>query len=78
MDATAMVPRDVLFPGIDLSVLNGNLLDNVLEACMQMEGEETGGHAEYTVSASPALTGSCRNTAAFSTGRIRRACLRRR
>lgn len=45
MDATAVVRRDVPFPGIDLSVLNGNLLDNVLEACMQMEGEETGGHA---------------------------------
>ena len=41
VDATAVVPQDVPFSGIDLSVLIGNLLDNALEACLQMgDGEE--------------------------------------
>lgn len=42
VDATAVVPQDVPFSGIDLSALIGNLLDNALEACLQMgDGEET-------------------------------------
>ncbi|MCI9231314.1 sensor histidine kinase [uncultured Acetatifactor sp.] len=41
VDATAVVPQDVPFSGIDLSALIGNLLDNALEACLQMgDGEE--------------------------------------
>lgn len=36
VDATAIVPRDVPFSGIDLSVLIGNLLDNAMEACMRL------------------------------------------
>lgn len=36
VDATALVPADVPFSGIDLSVLIGNLLDNAMEACMQV------------------------------------------
>lgn len=42
VDATAIVPREVPFSGIDLSVLIGNLLDNAMEACMQItNGEES-------------------------------------
>lgn len=37
VNATALVPQDVPFSGIDLSVLIGNLLDNALEACLQMK-----------------------------------------
>lgn len=36
VDATAVVPQDVPFSGIDLSVLIGNLLDNAMEACTQV------------------------------------------
>jgi len=36
VDATAVVPQDVPFSGIDLSVLIGNLLDNAMEACAQV------------------------------------------
>lgn len=36
VDATAIVPQDVPFSGIDLSVLIGNLLDNAMEACAQI------------------------------------------
>lgn len=40
VDATAMVPGDISISGIDLSVLIGNLLDNAMEACMQLPEEE--------------------------------------
>lgn len=40
VDATAMVPQDVPFSGIDLSVLIGNLLDNAMEACLQVKDKE--------------------------------------
>lgn len=40
VDTTAIVPQEVPFSGIDLSVLIGNLLDNAMEACMQMSDEE--------------------------------------
>ncbi len=40
VDVTAIVPQDVPFSGIDLSVLIGNLLDNAMEACMQMNNED--------------------------------------
>lgn len=40
VDATAIVPQDVPFSGIDLSVLIGNLLDNAMEACLQMTNKE--------------------------------------
>ncbi|MGN0402224.1 MAG: sensor histidine kinase [Acetatifactor sp.] len=40
VDATAIVPQKVPFSGIDLSVLIGNLLDNAMEACMQISNEE--------------------------------------
>jgi len=40
VDATAIVPEDVPFLGIDLSVLIGNLLDNAMEACLQIEQEQ--------------------------------------
>lgn len=36
VDATAVVPQDVPFSGIDLSVLIGNLLDNAMEACARV------------------------------------------
>ena len=39
-DATALVPEDIPISGIDLSVLIGNLLDNAMEACMQMPESE--------------------------------------
>lgn len=39
VDATAAVPQDINISGIDLSVLIGNLLDNAMEACMQIEKE---------------------------------------
>lgn len=39
-DATAIVPEKIQISEIDLSVLIGNLLDNAMEACMQLpEGE---------------------------------------
>ena len=40
VDATAIVPQNVPFSGIDLSVLIGNLLDNAMEACMQIPDKE--------------------------------------
>lgn len=40
VDATAIVPQDVPFSGIDLSVLIGNLLDNAMEACMQIKNKD--------------------------------------
>lgn len=40
VDAAAIVPQDVPFSGIDLSVLIGNLLDNAMEACMRITGED--------------------------------------
>ncbi len=41
VDATALVPGDISVSGIDLAVLIGNLLDNAMEACMEIpeEGE---------------------------------------
>lgn len=40
VDATAIVPQDIAISGIDLSVLIGNLLDNAMEACMQLEEKD--------------------------------------
>lgn len=40
VDATAVVPGDISITGVDLSVLIGNLLDNAMEACMQVPREE--------------------------------------
>lgn len=40
VDATAVVPGDIAISGIDLSVLIGNLLDNAMEACMQLPEED--------------------------------------
>lgn len=40
VDATAIVPADVPFSGIDLSVLIGNLLDNAMEACLQVPNQQ--------------------------------------
>lgn len=40
VDATAHVPHKVPIEGIDLSVLIGNLLDNAIEACMQLPAEQ--------------------------------------
>lgn len=40
VDATAVVPQDVPFSGIDLSVLIGNIMDNAMEACAQVSEEE--------------------------------------
>lgn len=40
VDATAIVPQDVPFSGIDLSVLIGNLLDNAMEACAQITNKD--------------------------------------
>ncbi len=40
VDVTAVVPHEVAIAGIDLSVLIGNLLDNAMEACEQMECRE--------------------------------------
>lgn len=37
---TAVVPEEVSISGVDLSVLIGNLLDNAMEACMQIEEKE--------------------------------------
>lgn len=37
VDVTAIVPQEVPFSGIDLSVLIGNLLDNAMEACLQQD-----------------------------------------
>lgn len=40
VDATAVVPEDIPISEIDLSVLIGNLLDNAMEACMQLPEAE--------------------------------------
>ncbi len=40
VDVTAVVPQNVPFSGIDLSVLIGNLLDNAMEACEKIERAE--------------------------------------
>lgn len=40
VDATAAVPEDLIISEIELSVLLGNLLDNAMEACMQLPREE--------------------------------------
>lgn len=40
VDVTAIVPSEVPFSGIDLSVLIGNLLDNAMEACVKQENED--------------------------------------
>lgn len=40
VDATAIVPEDISISGIDLSVLIGNMLDNAMEACMQIADEK--------------------------------------
>lgn len=40
VDATAIVPEDIPVPGVDLSVIIGNLLDNAMEACMKLPVQE--------------------------------------
>lgn len=40
VDATAIVPEEISISGIDLSVLIGNLLDNAMEACMELDEEK--------------------------------------
>lgn len=40
VDATAIVPRDVNISDVDMAVLIGNLLDNAMEACMQIKEKE--------------------------------------
>jgi sensor histidine kinase regulating citrate/malate metabolism len=40
VDATAIVPQDVSISGVDLSVLIGNMLDNAMEACIQIPNKE--------------------------------------
>lgn len=40
VDVTAIVPSEVPFSGIDLSVLIGNMLDNAMEACVNQEDED--------------------------------------
>lgn len=40
VDATAIVPGDIRISGIDLSVLIGNMLDNAMEACLQVAAPE--------------------------------------
>ncbi len=40
VDATAVVPEDIGISEIELSVLLGNILDNAMEACMQIPEEE--------------------------------------
>ena len=40
VNVTAVVPEVVAISGVDLSVLIGNLLDNAMEACMQIEDKE--------------------------------------
>lgn len=37
VDATALVPGNIGISGIDLAVIIGNLLDNAMEACMEIE-----------------------------------------
>ncbi|MDE6221265.1 MAG: GHKL domain-containing protein [Lachnospiraceae bacterium] len=40
VDATAIVPKEISVPDIDLSVLIGNLMDNAMEACAKLPEEE--------------------------------------
>ena len=40
VDVTAIVPQEVDILGVDLAVLIGNLLDNAMEACMQVTKKE--------------------------------------
>ena len=40
VDATAAVPENISISGIDLSVLIGNLLDNAMEACLEIPEEK--------------------------------------
>lgn len=40
VDATVTVPEDIAISGIDLSILIGNMLDNAMEACMQITQEQ--------------------------------------
>lgn len=40
VDATAIVPGNISISGIDLSILIGNLLDNAMEACIQIPEEK--------------------------------------
>lgn len=40
VDATAIVPGNIAISGIDLSILIGNLLDNAMEACVQIPEEK--------------------------------------
>lgn len=40
VDATAIVPGNIGISGIDLSILIGNLLDNAMEACLQLPKEQ--------------------------------------
>lgn len=40
VDATAVVPDSISVSGIDLAVLIGNLLDNAMEACMELPQEQ--------------------------------------
>ena len=40
LDATAAVPGDIAISGIDLSVLIGNLMDNAMEACLEIPEEK--------------------------------------
>lgn len=40
VDATAAVPENIAISGIDLSVLIGNLLDNAMEACLEIPEEK--------------------------------------
>lgn len=40
VDATALVPEDIAVSGIDLSVIIGNLLNNAMEACMELPREQ--------------------------------------
>ncbi len=40
VDATAVVPGNIAISGVDLSVLIGNLLDNAMEACMEIAEEK--------------------------------------
>lgn len=40
VDATAVVPGDIQIQGIDLAVVIGNLLDNAMEACLEIADAE--------------------------------------
>lgn len=39
VDATALVPENIGISGVDLAVVIGNLLDNAMEACMEISQE---------------------------------------